>query len=253
MEDILLYFALKYNGDFTRIYEALEHHEKCDFTLVAKQKKELTCKYITILSPDYPKKLKQSVTPPFVLFYYGNLDLLKEPSLGVIGSRKNSNYGKRICEETIPEIVKNNFVIISGLAKGIDSIAHRICLANHGKTISVLGNGVEQYYPLENKELQELIKNEGLLISEYPPFVSSTKDKFPTRNRIIAALSDSLLVVEAKKQSGTMTTVNAALSDGKEIMCFPTMAYGDSGCNELIKNGAYLVENSKDILEIIKK
>jgi len=251
MNDILLYFAVKYEGDFEKIYYAIMNKEKCDYDEVVKVKKEIKCKYTTVISNNYPKKLKHLNRPPFVIFYEGDLSLIDKTSLSVIGSRNNGEYGKIMCEKIVKELVDNNIVIISGLAKGIDSIAHRVALKNHGKTIGVLGNGINYYYPKENQDIQNEIKEYGLLISEYPPSLSPKKEYFPNRNRIIAALGDGLIVIEAKKRSGTMITVREALDIGKEVMCVPTSTLDNSGCNELIKNGAYLIEDANDVLEIL--
>ena len=251
MNEILLYFAIKYEGDFEKIYNAIMSKEKIDYSLFNKYKEEITCQYTTVISSNYPLKLKNLNRPPFVLFYEGNLDLINKKCIAVIGSRNNSEYGKEMCETIIKELVNYNYVIISGLARGIDIIAHENTINNNGLTIGVLGNGLDYYYPKENKDIQEIIKTKGLLISEYPPLCKPQKNNFPARNRIIAALCDGLLVIEAKRKSGTMITVNEALNLGKDIMCVPNKAMENSGCNYLIKNGAYLVENAKDIIEIL--
>ena len=182
-----------------------------------------------------------------------NLSLLDGKCISIIGSRKNTEYGEKITRQIVRELIINNINIISGLALGIDSIAHEESLNNDGKTIAVLGNGVNEYYPYRNNKLQNKIGNKGLLISEYPPNIKPIRINFPKRNRIIAALCDSLLVIEANKRSGTMITVNEALNLGKDIMCVPNRVDEDSGCNELIKNGAYLVENAFDVLEILNE
>lgn len=251
MNNILLYFAVKYYGDFEKIYQAIMNQEKCNYDEVEKIKKSITCKYTTIISSDYPLKLKNLNRPPFVLFYDGDLTLLDKKSIAVIGSRKNSEYGEKMCEKIVKELVLKNYVIISGLAKGIDKISHQIALNNKGFTIGVLGNGIDYYYPKENIDIQKEISKKGLLISEYPPFLCPKKENFPKRNRIIAALCDGLIVIEAKKRSGTMITVNEALNLGKDIMCVPSNADINSGCNSLIKSGAYLIESVKDVLEIL--
>lgn len=253
MDRILLYFAMLYDGDFDKIYYAIMNKEECDYTKALEFENNLTCKYTTVISNDYPQKLKHLNKPPFVIFYEGNLNLINKSTIGVIGSRENSEYGERICKKIVKDLVDNEYVIISGLAKGIDIISHNGAIENNGKTIAVLGNGINYYYPRNNKNVQENIKTNGLILSEYPPNLAPSKENFPKRNRIIAALSDSILVIEAKKRSGTMITVNEALNIGRDIMCVPSLADGNSGCNHLIKNGAYLVEDINDILEITKR
>jgi len=171
MNDILLYFAVKYEGDFEKIYYAIMNKEKCDYDEVVKVKKEIKCKYTTVISNNYPKKLKHLNRPPFVIFYEGDLSLIDKTSLSVIGSRNNGEYGKIMCEKIVKELVDNNIVIISGLAKGIDSIAHRVALKNHGKTIGVLGNGINYYYPKENQDIQNEI---DLLVREVDRIAETT-------------------------------------------------------------------------------
>ena len=251
MNDILLYFAVKYAGDFELIFNAIMNKELCDDQEIKNMINKIKCPYTTVISSDYPKKLKNLNCPPFVLFYKGDLNLINEKTIGVIGSRYNSKFGNYYTNNLVKDLVENKYVIVSGLAKGIDSLSHRACLENGGKTIAVLGNGLDNYYPFQNQELQDEIMNVGLVVSEYPPFVKPNKDFFPRRNRIIAAISDSLIVIEAKKNSGTMITVNEALNLGKDIMCVPSRPLENSGCNYLIKNGAYLIEDINDVLEIM--
>ncbi len=249
MNEILAYFAIKYNGDWDEIYAAINRKEKVEPNDIEEMLSKCG-KYITLLDNDYPSRLKGIYKPPFVLFYRGDVSLLNTNNkiIGVVGNRNNSEYGKNVTEQIVRELVKENCLIISGLAKGIDFIAHKTCLENNGKTIAVLGNGVNVNYPFENKELQEVIANEGLIISEYPDFIESKKEHFPKRNRIVAGLSDGILVTEAKNKSGSMITVARALEMGKDIFCVPHLIGQDSGCNSLIKEGANLVECAKDIL-----
>lgn len=250
MEDILVYFAIKYGGDWDLIYSAINKKERVDQedlkSIIESNKSE----YITLIGDKYPSRLKSIYKPPFVLFYKGDISLLNTEckTIGVVGSRENSDYGKRVTEKLVKELVKEDCVIISGLAKGIDSIAHRACLDSNGKTIAVLGNGISNVYPKDNKMLQDEISNFGVVISEYPDFIESNRDNFPKRNRIIAGLSDGILVTEAKNKSGSMITVSRALEMGKDIFCIPSSIEVESGCNTLIKEGAKLVECAKDIL-----
>lgn len=250
MNNILLYFAIKYEGDWDKIYEAINKKEKVDSCELEKLVSNNKDKFITLIDSDYPRRLKNIYKPPFVLFYRGKKELLEDGNLnvGVVGSRNNSSYGKYACEKIVKELVDNKVTIISGLAKGIDSIAHQITLDNQGNTIAVLGNGLDVNYPKENKELQASIEENGIVISEYPSFKESNKENFPKRNRIIAGLSDGILVCEANKKSGSMITVSRALEMGKDIFCVPYQIDKKSGCNTLIKEGAKLVESASDIL-----
>ena len=250
MEDILIYFAIKYEGDWDKIYSAINKKEKVDLTEIRKVVDENKSSCITLLSECYPSKLKNIYKPPFVLFYKGNINLLDstKKTIGVVGSRNNSDYGEKVTTSLVSDLTDNDFVIVSGLAKGIDAIAHKACLNKNGNTIAVLGNGLEVFYPSENKDLQKEIENKGLVISEYPDFKESNKENFPKRNRIIAGLSDSILVTEASNKSGSMITVSRALEMGKDVYCVPYKIGVNSGCNTLIKEGAKLIESINDIL-----
>lgn len=249
MKEILLYFALKYKGDWNKIYEALERKERVELDELERASKGLKSSFITILDKDYPKRLKAIYQPPFVLFYHGDLSMASQSkALGVIGSRKNSETGKRNCEKIISGL-NEEYVIVSGLADGIDGIAHASALANDRKTVAILGGGINHIYPKSNTNLYEEIKKSGLIISEYPEETSPVKESFKTRNRLISGLSDGVLVVEAKLKSGTMNTVSHALNQGKDIFAIPDNIGKGSGTNSLIKQGAKLVDSVKDIEE----
>ncbi|MCF0117799.1 MAG: DNA-protecting protein DprA [Bacilli bacterium] len=248
--DCLLYMSIKYNGDWDKIFHAMQEKEKVDFDQFEKYKADLKCKYITILDEDYPDILKQINKPPFVLFYYGDINLLKTRKICVVGSRKYSDYGKRQCEYFIDKIA-SEATVVSGLASGIDSIAHQACINAGGKTIAVLGSGIDNCYPVSNKILYEVIKNHHLVLSEYPSLVEPDKRNFPARNRIVAGISDLTFVIEGKEKSGTLITVAYSLEQGKDVCCLPRNVDEYSVCNKLIKDGAYLVETPEDILELI--
>lgn len=251
MKEILVYLSIVHNGNWNSIYKDILEKRQIDKIDLDEKLKNFNVNYITLLDQDYPISLKNTLKPPFVLFYKGNIKLLKSENkkIAVIGSRENTDYGKNVTENICSDLVKENFIIVSGLAKGIDSIAHNSCLTNNGNTIAVLGNGLDIYYPKENAKLYEKIEKNGLLISEYPPNTSPNKSHFPSRNRIIAGLSEGVLIIEAKEKSGTMNTVYHALEDGKQIFCVPDRINTNSGCNKLIKEGAKLVESAKDIIE----
>lgn len=207
--------------------------------------------YVTIVDNGYPNKLENIFMPPLVLFYQGNLKFSNQLSLAVIGSRKCTEYGKKVVKMIVKDLVANNFVIISGLAYGIDTFSHKECIENNGKTISVLGSGLSNIYPNSNLELSQIIAKNHLLISEYPPHVKASKTHFPFRNRIVSGLSNGVLVIEAKEKSGTLITCDYALDQGKDILVIPNDIFEKNGvgCNNLIKQGAKLVTNIKDVLE----
>ena len=167
--------------------------------------------------------------------------------IAVIGARENSLYGEKMTKKLVIDLVNNGYSIISGLAKGIDAIAHKTCLENDGNTIAVIGSGLNYIYPKENYYLYKEIGKNGLIISEYPDFVKPIAFHYPSRNRIIAGICDSILVTEAKNKSGTMITVKYGLDCGKDIFAVPSEACLDSGCNKLIKEGAQLVETIDDL------
>ncbi|MBD7914079.1 DNA-protecting protein DprA [Clostridium sp. Sa3CUN1] len=197
--------------------------------------------YITINSKEYPDILNHLHEPPYVLFYKGNLDLLKGSLGGIIGARKCTNYGAEIAKIIGKELSENNITVVSGLAAGIDSIAQKSAINYRGKTIGVLGCGIDVIYPKNNKFLyEEIVKNDGLIISEYLPKTPPMAYNFPRRNRIISAISSKLVIIEATDKSGSLITVNFALELGKDIMAVPgpIINGNSSGCNKLIRDGA---------------
>lgn len=209
---------------------------------------------IDLNSKYYPEKLKNINGKPRELYCLGNLELLNYKSIAVIGSRNYSNYGKRVAMEFSYNLAKENICIVSGMARGIDSFAHEATLKAKGKTIAVLGSGLDVIYPKENIKLYEdIIKNDGLIISEYLLGTPPRKQNFPARNRIISGLSDGVLVIEARKNSGTNITVDFALEQGKDVFVIPGDIYSKTsdGTNFLIKEGAIPVTNYKDILDNI--
>lgn len=209
---------------------------------------------IDLNSKYYPEKLKNINGKPRELYCLGNLELLNYKSIAVIGSRNYSNYGKRAAMEFSYNLAKENICIVSGMARGIDSFAHEATLKAKGKTIAVLGSGLDVIYPKENIKLYEdIIKNDGLIISEYPLGTPPRKQNFPARNRIISGLSDGVLVIEARKNSGTNITVDFALEQGKDVFVIPGDIYSKTsdGTNFLIKEGAIPVTSFKDIINSI--
>lgn len=211
---------------------------------------------IDINSKFYPERLKNIDNPPKQLYCLGNIELLNyKNNIAIIGSRNYSDYGKKATKDFSEGLSKNEICIISGLAKGIDAFAHGGCLNVGGKTIAVLGSGIDVIYPKENEKLfYKIIENNGLIISEYPLGTKPEKQHFPARNRIISGLSDGILVIEARKNSGTNITVDFALEQGKDVFVIPGNIYSKTsdGTNFLIKEGAVPVTYYKDILENLK-
>ncbi len=249
MKDILLYFSCLYEGDFFKIYKAISTLEQINPNDLIDFKKRISSSYFTILEDLYPSSLKESFNCPYILYYKGNINILsEEKKIAVIGSRLNSLEGEKRTRSIVKELVKNGYVIVSGLAKGIDAIAHDEALKNNGLTIAVLGGGLDNVYPKCNIDLFNRIVEKGLVISEYPDFVKPSANKFPLRNRLIAGLSDATLVCEAKIRSGSMITVAHTLEIGRDVFCIPSND-SDSGCNKLIEEGAIAVNSIKDILD----
>ena len=214
---------------------------------------------ILIHSKEYPDKLKNIYDPPSKLYILGNKELLKQKSVAIVGARKATQYGKIVAYEFSKELAEKGINIISGLAIGIDTCAHIGAIqaqniSNIGKTITVLGSGINNIYPKQNIELaRKIIKSGGCIISEYPLDTKPEKLNFPQRNRIISGLSDGVLVVEASKTSGSLITAEFALEQGKEVFAIPgnITKEGSKGCNELIKDGATIITSSQEILDII--
>lgn len=202
----------------------------------------------------YPERLRNISSPPKQLYCLGDLELLNyKNNIAIIGSRNCSFYGERAAKDFAFNLSKNNLCIVSGLAKGIDSFAHIGALNAKGRTIAVLGSGLDNIYPRENEKLfQDIIKNNGLVITEYPLGTLALKQNFPARNRIISGLSDTVLVIEARKNSGTNITVDFALEQGKDVFVVPGNIYSKTsdGTNYLITEGAIPVLSYKDVLKI---
>lgn len=207
---------------------------------------------IEYVSELYPNRLRDIQNPPTRLYVDGNVEILKENGIAVIGSRTNTQYGERMCKTFVKGLVEYNVNIISGLAYGIDSIAHRECLKNGGKTIAVLPSGLKNIYPTKHKELVEaIVENGGAVISEYEDDVKADSKKFLERNRIVAGLGIGTLVVEGGNRSGTSVTARFTIENEKTVFCIPSSLENIKGktTNELIKKGSKLVTNVEDILD----
>ncbi len=215
--------------------------------------KKMGIHLLSFYDPLFPISLKNLVDSPCLLYVKGNLNCLEYQALAIVGCRKASFYGISVTSQFTEIFVKKGLAIISGAARGIDTQAHKTALENSGKTIAVLGCGVDIVYPPENKKLFDDISKEGCLISEFP--LSSPPDKFnfPKRNRIISALSLGTLVVEAPKKSGALITAQCALEQGKEVFAVPgpILSPHYEGSNHLISQGAYLAQSAQDVLWIL--
>lgn len=214
--------------------------------------------YVTMSSPSYPKLLREISEPPYVLFYKGNLSLVDSNMVAIVGSRKNTIYGETVTRQIVGELSNMDYGVISGVAYGIDTIAHKECLNRGIKTIGVLGCGIDIVYPKVNKIVYKEIEKNGLLLSEFLPTTKPMAYNFPRRNRIITALSKGVIVIEATVKSGSLITVNYALQYGIDVMAVPGPILSDSskGCNLLIRDGAKMFVELDDLyyfLNIVKK
>lgn len=207
---------------------------------------------ITIQDEKYPNKLRNIYDSPAILYVKGDSSILNNFSISIIGCRQCSEYGRRVAKEISFELAKYNINIVSGMAIGIDTCAHLGCINGKGKTIAVLGSGLDRVYPKENMNLyNEIIRSGGAVISEYIIGTKPDKMNFPARNRIVSGLSNGIVVVEAKEKSGTLITIDFGLEQGKDIFVVPgnITSKNSKGTNELIKQGAKIVTCVKDIIE----
>ena len=215
------------------------------------QEKRNTQKSISFFSERYPESLKNIPQPPLALFYEGNIDFLEYPSIAMVGARLATPYASQVLYQLIPKLVLENLVIVSGLAKGVDRLSHELAILAGGKTIGVIGCGLDRCYPKEVSNLFQEMKQKQLVLSEYPLGTPIKKHHFPMRNRIIAGLTQGTCVIEAKERSGSLITAQLALDNGKEVFAIPgeILSGQSSGCHRLIQDGAKCVYRMEDILE----
>lgn len=199
---------------------------------------------------DYPVRLREIASPPVGLFYEGDLSILGNKTIAVVGTRKMSRYGAKVTRRFVAEMVGRDFVIVSGLAKGVDGVAHETCLEQGGKTIAVLAHGLGMTYPAQHEALRRrIIESGGLIISEYPSEVEPKPKKFVVRNRIVSGLSDVVLVTESPKKSGTKITVGFAAEQGKDVYVVPGPIdiFSYVGSHEIIRDGGIPVSKPEEI------
>lgn len=200
---------------------------------------------------DYPSLLAEIPDPPPVLFWRGHWEITEHPCVAIVGSRHMTQYGERVTRQLVEELTAHGISVVSGLARGVDRVAHETAVALGFPTLAVMGSGHAQVYPREHLALHDAILKEGLVISEYPPKAPIKSSHFPQRNRIIAGLSQGVVVVEAAQRSGALITVRHALEQNREVFAVPGQV-GERlsmGCHRLIKEGAKLVESAQDILD----
>ncbi len=241
-------------GQFALKGQAIDDIKNPDWTCVEKDLNWLTGSnhhLVTIDSPAYPFYLKQISHPPFLLFVDGDVELLSSYQISIVGSRNPTAAGKCVARDFAANLSEKGFTITSGLALGIDQHSHIGALESSGKTIAVLGNGIDTIYPARNRELASKIKETGAVISEFPPATPPLPQNFPQRNRIISGLSMGTLVVEAARRSGSLITARLANEQGREVFAIPGSILNpmSSGCHSLLKEGAKLTETADDIVQ----
>ncbi len=209
------------------------------------------CRLITYAGEDYPPLLKQIGDPPLVLYVRGDRKVLSQHAVAMVGARRPTAYGSSVAHRLARDLAQRQLVIVSGLARGIDSASHRGALEANGKTIAVLGSGVDVIYPRENKRLAEKIIQNGAMITEFPLGTAPTPENFPIRNRIISGLSLGAIIVEAAEYSGSLITARLAVEQNREVYAVPGNITSPQsfGPNLLIKQGAKLVDQWVDVIE----
>ncbi|WP_346934934.1 DNA-processing protein DprA [Clostridium sp.] len=209
----------------------------------------------TINDVDYPKSLLQYDDAPFGMFYKGNISMINEKkNISIVGSRKCSRYGIDVTNSMVEQLSPYEINIVSGMAKGIDSVAHKAAIKNKINTVAVLGSGIDVIYPKENYRLyHEILEKDGCIISEFPLGTPPLSRNFPMRNRIISGICELLIVTEGGEKSGTLITVGAALEQGKNIIVVPGSIFSSEskGTNKLIKDGAYVYTDIEDVLNLL--
>lgn len=209
----------------------------------------------TLNDPDFPELLREIFAPPPVLYAKGNIQsAFSRHSIAVVGTRNPTAYGKNATEHLVKDLTGHSIAVISGLASGIDSFAHRTCIESKGTTIAVLGCGIDTIYPAANRHLAQQVQEQGALVSEFPIGTEPLAFNFPRRNRIISGLSAGVLVIEAGKKSGSLITAHFALQQGREVFAVPGSIFSEKseGTFNLIKSGAVPVRSAQDVIDNIQ-
>ena len=231
----------------------IKNRNKTYIEVLFREIEENNIDVITILDKDYPEGLQYIYNRPEVIYKKGNILERDKMAIAIVGSRKSTQYGQWATEKFVEELVNMDITIVSGLALGIDSVAHKAALEAGGRTIGILGNGLDTVYPKRNKDLYEEIPRNGAILTEYPLGTPPLAYNFPQRNRIISGLSLGVIVMEAKEKSGSLITAYHGLEQGKEVFALPgnINSIFSRGTNKLIKDGAKLIMDVEDIIEEI--
>lgn len=240
--------------DQRSLYNLLQARRQIDLEQLERKVESTGAKVLTWDDAVYPNLLKQIADPPPVLFIKGDLTVADEWALALVGTRKPTPYGREVARFLSSELAQNGVTVVSGLARGIDGIAHQAALDAGARTIAVLGSGLDQVYPHEHRNLADRIASQGAVISDYPLGTRPEATNFPPRNRIISGLSLGVVVVEAALTSGALITADFAADHGREVFAVPGSILGQSsaGCNRLLRDGAHVVTEVRDILETLR-
>ena len=238
----------------TRSNKVVEALRKIDPDHEAELLQKRQIRFICVDEPEYPENLREIYDPPLVLYVKGHLLPGDSQSVAVVGARKATGYGRTVAFTLSEDLVRHGVTVVSGLARGIDAYAHKGALDGGGRTVAVLGCGIDIAYPPENRSLQDRIEKNGAVLSEFPPGTAPMKHHFPARNRIIAGLSMGTVVVEAGLKSGALITAEFALNSGREVFAVPgnVMSELSRGPHRLIREGAKLVETANDVIKELK-
>ena len=231
------------------IQEILEQRQKLDPSELYQAFLEAGCGLCALGDPEYPGLLSHIYDPPLLLFYYGRLPEPEDICVAMIGSRNFSPYGRQVAEIFSRDLAAQGITVVSGMARGVDSVCHEGALRAGGRTIAVLGSGLDVIYPRGNELLYRHIREQGAVISEFPLGMPALAANFPQRNRIISGLCQAVLVIEASEKSGTMLTVNYALEQGRDVFAIPgpVTSFTSRGTNQLIREGAKMALSAEDI------
>ncbi|MBA2246534.1 MAG: DNA-protecting protein DprA [Chloroflexia bacterium] len=232
----------------------IEHRTKIDPAGVMERLAMDRISVVTVEDDGYPALLREIGSPPPVLFLRGQLLETDSAAVAVVGTRRVSSYGREMASQIGEGLARAGVTVVSGLAKGVDGIAHEAALAAGGRTIAVLGSGVDRIYPYEHKRLASRIADQGAVLSDFAPDRKPDAPNFPARNRIISGLSLGVVVIEAPERSGALITVDFAADQGRDVFAVPgpATAWNSAGTNKLLRDGARLVRNADDVLEDLR-
>ncbi len=235
------------------IESVLQIRRRQDLDVVMAQIERLGVRVLTWESPDYPALLAQVDDAPPVLYVRGAMTPADEWAVAMVGTRKATVYGREVARRLAEELGRSGVTVVSGLARGIDGIAHKAAIEAGGRSIAVLGSGVDQVYPPEHRRLADAIMANGAMVSDYPPGTKPEAQNFPPRNRIISGLSLGTVVVEAGLHSGALITADFALDQGREVFAVPgsILSPSSAGCNRLLRDGAHVLTEARDVLEVL--